>query len=280
MLNVAPDDASDDWCLRCHRSGHRVTTPCPNLTVERAVPKVQRDWNAYYRPNTAALHFEPVTVVDVINISHRLSLVFNQFNGFVTERDPFLHQLDKYLKSCLTDPCYEVWMSILGFCNTSAEAYINCLLRTVNKLQDDVVLGAMLQVAKKENRNRGYFQGRHLSELSERECTSLMDCTRRYHVVCRISKPEYSMILDVLNSDRAVYMAKHREALRRIEDLIKRNRDALDSEKIRVALSNLSLVMLDPGRSARLNRISPMDFPLPRIRRLREGWNTLNESEK
>ncbi|KAJ9609734.1 hypothetical protein H2200_006062 [Cladophialophora chaetospira] len=282
--NEAPDNGLPaqiqlDWCLRCHRTGHRVTTPCPNLMVERAVPNVRRNWSAYYRRNIAAPPSGPVTVIHVINISHRLSLQFNQFDVYVTDRDGFLQEVDRYLKSCLSIPCYVAWLACLSFCNATVETYLDGLVRTVNNLQYDTVLRALFQAITNKNRRPDYFQGRRLSDLPESECIRLMDGTRALHAIVRIDQLKYSMALDSLNSERTAYKAKHREALRRVEELVYRNRDALRSKKIRVALRSLSSVMLDPGRDEKLNRISPNDIPLPRILRLREDWSVIRDDE-
>jgi hypothetical protein len=242
--------------------------------------RVERDWAAYYQKENVAAVPGITTVNQVINVAYRLGVQFNKFDAFMKERDAYLLEVGQYLEPRISTASYEVWHTCRNTCNITVDRYMAGLLHMLKALQYHVVLKPVFQAARAANSIVVFSHKRHLGEFSPEEQAELLRLTRARHNSIQIDEKSYAISLKTLNSERDAYKRHCDAAVTKIRDTLKNNREAQQSQKIRTAFSCLFMTMLDVGGRAKLNLISPADFPLPDVRRLREDWNALDEREK
>ncbi|KAJ9609922.1 hypothetical protein H2200_006251 [Cladophialophora chaetospira] len=265
------------WCLLCHKSGHFMQATCPRQTMRQAVPKTERDWSPYYKRTDVAGVQQPRTVNQMINIAFRLGRVFDKFNEFVVDRDAYLLEIAEYLKSRISTPSYETWLKCLNTCTITAHTFMCSLARMLSDFQYHVVFKALFFAAKAGNVVAANVHKRRITDFSRREQEELVHSTDASHRRIDTRWDSYIKSLEVLNSARDKYIKCHNDAVEKVVAVLGRNREIQQSRKIRRGYVDLYMTMLDPGKQAKLNIMSPSDFPLPEIQRMRDDFRALGD---
>ncbi len=265
------------WCLLCHDRGHHMQPTCPKHGEGRIIFKIERDWSPY-RVAVAGTP-NPQTVIHVINIACRLGQHFDKFNAFIGERDAFFLEINQYLKPRVTAARYRTWQTCVDVCTTAVDKYMADLLDMLNDMQFHVVLHALCAAARAMGHPGIPLRRRHLAEWVRKEETKFMDMTRVYHRTAYIKWADYEKILQKLNSYRNEYKRSCGEAIEKVRFALRNNREAQTSKKIRIAFSSLESTMLAVGSQVLLNVISPTDFPLPNIQRMRLDFEALGDAD-
>ncbi|KIW66512.1 hypothetical protein PV04_05840 [Phialophora macrospora] len=195
-------------------------------------------------------------------------------------RDAYQLEVDQYLEPRISTASYEAWHACRNICNVTVDRYMMGLLRMLKALQYHVVLKPLFQAAQAGNSIMAFSHKRHIGELWLEEQAELLRLTIAHHNSIEIDQKSYAISLKILNSERDAYTRRCYDAVTKIQDTLKKNREAQQSKKIRMGFSSLPITMLDVRRSGKLNFISPTDFPIPDVQRLRRDWNALDEREK
>lgn len=275
--HVAHVRGEDVWCMLCHKRGHSMQATCPPQNMRQALPKTGRDWSPYYQRTAVAGLQQPRTVNQMINIAFRLARVFDKFNEFVIDRDAYLLEIGEYLKTRVSTASYESWLKCLNNCTITADFFMCRLVSILSGFQFHVVLKALFSASKAGTVAKANIHRRRVTELSREEQEDLVHQTRADHHRIDTRWDSYIKSLELLNSARDKYIKYYKDAVEEVRAVLGRNREVQQSKKIRKRFTDLHMTMLDPGKQAKLDVMSPSDFSLPEIQRMRDDFAALGE---
>ncbi|KAJ9609928.1 hypothetical protein H2200_006257 [Cladophialophora chaetospira] len=229
-----------------------------------ALPTLQSFWDEFYPADGDFDAARPASMLHIKDIAHRWILHVNQFDAFVRERNELLSDVARYLNTEVSKECYQAWETRKTDCEKISMRYMSDLLGFAHNLQWFLIRKPLLGAGAKEPSNAEF--ARYLFSL------------RHERGRIQIDQREYQTCLNQLNQYRDKYSDYWERAVQKLqEDMETYGREGRKVNKIRESFLCLRSLMLEPGRKAFLRSISPEDFPLPNIPKIKGRWHAWDE---
>ena len=202
-------------------------------------------------------------MIHIKNLEHKLIMHFNKFDLFIQERDKFLMEVGRYLQKQLNPATYHSWRVGMGDCNNATLHLMLALMTLVHSLQRSLIRTPLLKIVSKD--------------MSSDELAHHLFFMRNEEATIRIDQNEYGKTLALINTCSDEYSKKWADATQRLHaKMVYHKEEVRQPRKVHQGFLCLRGAMLDPGNHATLKSVSPDNFPLPDIAKIREQWLALD----